>query len=389
MQDGSINAFAIPGGVLGVNTGLIRATRNESELAAVLAHELAHQYQHHMSRAAEAQRDQWWTALAGVAVAALASRGNSQVGEAAVLGSQALMTQQQLQYTREHEREADRVGMGFLVQAGFDPMAMASFFEELDRSTRLNESKIPGYLRTHPVNSERIADAQNRAREVGYRQYPDDVAYLLLREQLRLESLDQRASTQLYRKRLKERRAALPWVSRWGLALALMQNDAWSDAEQELRALTQIQPHPLVYRAWIQSLVQGHRSEEAHAALAEALARYPNRKSLVVLRLKLWAEQGNAAAMLRDLAERQAQQTDPEWYDWQAQAYNLMKDGVRQHQALAQMYRLLGAWPAAIDQLQVALSLAEKQTGSSAQTAQISALKSQIQVWQQDAKREK
>ncbi|MGH8751929.1 MAG: M48 family metalloprotease, partial [Burkholderiales bacterium] len=149
LRDNSINAFALPGGFIGVHSGLLLATQSESELAAVLAHEIAHVTQHHIARILATQKQSLATSLAGIAIAILAARaGNGQLAQGALIGTQALAVQGQLNFTREHEQEADRIGLQTLDKAGFDVRGMAAFFERLQKSTRFVEGNAPSYLRT-------------------------------------------------------------------------------------------------------------------------------------------------------------------------------------------------------------------------------------------------
>ncbi len=168
------------------HTGLILLTRNESELAGVVGHEIAHILQRHQSRLYQGQGKYQLASLAALALAILASRGSSsqsgQVTEAAIVGASAIMAQGQLDYTREHEREADRVGVTMLERAGYDPRGMVSFFERMQRANRLSEFKsAPSYLRTHPLTVERIADMQGRVEPLAARLVPDSFEYRLAR----------------------------------------------------------------------------------------------------------------------------------------------------------------------------------------------------------------
>ncbi len=154
VPDPQINAFALPGGYIGVHTGLVLLAQNESELASVLAHEISHVTQRHMSRMVANQKNSMLLSLAGLALAVLASRAGgangSQGVQAAIAGSQALAAQNQLNFTRENEYEADRIGFSRLVAAGFDPNGMAVFMERLQRASRFADGNTPSYLRTHP-----------------------------------------------------------------------------------------------------------------------------------------------------------------------------------------------------------------------------------------------
>ena len=190
VRDPAINAFALPGGFVGIHSGLLMETNRESELAAVLAHEVAHVTQRHIARGLENQSrvNMVSTAatLAAILIGAMAG-GGSDVTMGAVSAAQGLAAQAQINYTRENEYEADRVGMGILAAAGFDPNSMASFFETMGRRTQLAPDVVPELLRTHPVTSARIAEARGRAA-----QYPvsaavvDGLSYSLTKERVRV-----------------------------------------------------------------------------------------------------------------------------------------------------------------------------------------------------------
>ena len=172
---------------MGFNTGLILAAQAESELAGVMAHEIAHVNKGH----AEASRaDDRWPKIqyAGVAggggAGSSASRTHPQISEAVLVGSQARHIQSQLDFTRDHEKEADRIGMNILVSAGFDPSGIVAFFEHLQKSC-FHENGAPSYLRTHPITYERIADIENRMQHTSYRQVPDSIDFQLVRAKVR------------------------------------------------------------------------------------------------------------------------------------------------------------------------------------------------------------
>ncbi len=165
-----INAFALPGGYIGVHTGLIAATKSESELAGVLAHEIAHVTQRHIARAIHAnQRNSLlnMATMLGALLAAAASDAGGDGIQAAVLTSQAVNAQNQINFTRSNEYEADRVGVSILARAGFDPSGMADFFSTMSREAGPAGARVPEFLRTHPVNSARMAEARGRARALG------------------------------------------------------------------------------------------------------------------------------------------------------------------------------------------------------------------------------
>lgn len=164
VADRTVNAFALPGGYFGFHAGLITITQSRDELASVVAHEITHVTQRHIARMIGQSSNQTLLAIAGAVLGALAARSNPQAAGGLLMGGQALALQQQLNFSRDMEREADRLGYGILVQTGFAPEAMGQMFERLQSASRLSDSGNFPYLRSHPLNTERMADAQARAR---------------------------------------------------------------------------------------------------------------------------------------------------------------------------------------------------------------------------------
>ena len=193
IRDATLNAFALPGGYIAVHTGTIINAQNESELAGVMGHEIGHVSQRHIARMIEAQKGNMALTIGSMLLAILAARagGNSggHAAAAVAMGSQAAMIQSQLNYSRDAEREADRVGLQTLYNAGFDPKGMESFFERLHSSNRFYESAAPAYLSTHPLTVERMADMENRTRSIPPRLHRDSLDFKLI--QARLEVLQE------------------------------------------------------------------------------------------------------------------------------------------------------------------------------------------------------
>src|SRR5690606_35672994 len=186
VDDPHINAFALPGGDIGVHTALLEATRSEDELAGVLAHEIAHVTQRHIARALHANQRQsiLSTAIMLGAILAGAASGSGDAMQGAIAVAQGTAIQQRINFTRANEYEADRVGIAALADAGFDPQGMASFFEVIPDNTRPVEARVPEFLRTHPVSSARIAEARSRARSYPVVNQPDSPSYGLVRSRL-------------------------------------------------------------------------------------------------------------------------------------------------------------------------------------------------------------
>ncbi|MCH8250428.1 MAG: M48 family metalloprotease, partial [Proteobacteria bacterium] len=180
IEDPRINAFALPGGYIGVHTGLLEATRSEDELAGVLAHEVAHVTQRHIARAIHANSRQSLisTAIMLGAILVGVAGGDSDVVQAGVAVAQGTAVQQQIDFTRANEYEADRIGISALADAGFDPYGMASFFDVMSRQTsRAPDERTPEFLLTHPVTSARIAEARSRARNYPKVNSEDSISY--------------------------------------------------------------------------------------------------------------------------------------------------------------------------------------------------------------------
>jgi beta-barrel assembly-enhancing protease len=286
VPDASINAFALPGGFIGVNTGLILLAQNESELASVLAHEITHVTQRHIARILQGQQNSLLMSLATLALAMLAARagGNSsgEAAQAAIATGQAMMIQNQLNYTREFEYEADRVGFQRLTAAGFDVRATASFMERLQKSGRFLEGNAPSYLRTHPITFERIAEAQSRAETMPYRQVPDSLDFHLVRALLRSYQGEAHEAVRFFEIALAERKFNNEIAVRYGLVASLMRAKELKRARTELATVEKMAPpHPMIEAIGAHVLLDAGEIEPAVKRLESALTRYPNKMQLV------------------------------------------------------------------------------------------------------------
>ncbi|HNC67210.1 MAG TPA: M48 family metalloprotease, partial [Thauera aminoaromatica] len=235
VRDATLNAFALPGGFIGVHTGLILAAEGESEFASVLGHEIAHVTQRHIAQIVGKQSQSAMLMIASMLVAVLAARSNSDVSTAAIAAGQAGAIQSQLGYTRAFEREADRAGLETLDKAGLDVRGMPGFFERLQRNTRVYENNAPAYLRTHPLTTERIADMENRVAAMRYRQVPDSADFRFARAKLRANAGQPAEAVQ----ELEDRLAREPKdeALAYGLARALMRAGRLDEAEARLQPL--------------------------------------------------------------------------------------------------------------------------------------------------------
>ncbi|MDE2604319.1 MAG: M48 family metalloprotease [Burkholderiales bacterium] len=187
-KDRTVNAFALPGGWLGLNCGLIAVTANRDELASVLAHELSHVTQRHIARKVTQQSQQTPLMLAALLLGIMAGTRNPQAAGAIITGSQGLAMQQQLAYSRDMEREADRIGYAVMTKAGFRPQGFVTMFDKLEQASRLNDDGAYPYLRTHPMTTERMADMQARQQLLPHTPIPATLRYAMIAARARVIS---------------------------------------------------------------------------------------------------------------------------------------------------------------------------------------------------------
>lgn len=356
IRDNTINAFALPGGFVGVHTGLLLASQSESEVAGVLAHEVSHVTQRHIARQLEKQSQLQWAAIAGLLLGVLAARSNPQAAQAAIMGSQAGAIQATLNYSRDFEREADRVGFNLMDDAGFDVNGMPAFFERLGKASRLIENNAPAYLRTHPLSNERMADLQNRAASVRYRQRADSVEYQLVRAKIRGMQGAPREAIGLFDAQLREKRFASEGAARYGLAVALAEARDWRRADQELReARRLIGPHAMFETLGARIKVGQGQGQAARDQLAQAMKDYNGRTYVAYGYADLLQRLGQHAAAIEVLEPlSRARPRDGRVYSMLARSYAGLDKRALQHRNQAEHYVLEGALPAAIDQLDIA-----------------------------------
>ncbi|MDR3322774.1 MAG: M48 family metalloprotease [Zoogloeaceae bacterium] len=356
LEDPTINAFAMFGGFVGVHSGLILNVQNESELAGVLAHEVSHVTQRHLARGLEKQKQISTAGLLVMALGLLAARSNANVAEAAMVGSSAGMIQAQLGFTRDFEREADRAGFLVLQKADFDPHAMASFFERLQKATRVYENNAPVYLRTHPLNIERIADMQNRAQDLPYRQVPDSFDFHLIRARLLARQGTPAEAVAHFQGLLREKRFSSLAATQYGLAVALERQKDWNGVERALQtAREQGIASPLIDRLAAEARLRNGDATGGLNAYREALARFPKSTALAYGYAEALLTQQKTDLGLQFLDGRiRADSRDARLYLLRARLYAAKGLTAQQHHALAEAYALQGALSAAIEQLELA-----------------------------------
>ena len=351
-----VNAFALPGGYIGVNSGLITSTESESELASVLAHEIAHVTQRHIARAVAASENTQYATLAAVlAGIIIGAAGAPQAGQAAMTGAAAAGIQSQINFTRENEKEADRLGMQMLAAAEFDPRAMPTFFEKLDLASRYY-TQPPEFLSTHPVTTSRIADSRGRAEQFPTRHYVDSTSYGLVRAKLRvLTTTDRDRLLTTFESELKQEGQQQQTALLYGRALVLTELGRTDPARSELEKLVSADPTRVSFRVALAKLeLAAGRTEEGLAIYRDAYRLFPDSKQLVHGYVDGLVRAGRGQQALEVLDEySHVYAKDASLYRLEAEAYRQVGKTVNSRLALSEYYYRTGELDAAIHQLEL------------------------------------
>ncbi|MEK7321797.1 MAG: M48 family metalloprotease [Pseudomonadota bacterium] len=363
VEDKTVNAFAGPGGYVGVHSGLILSSDTESELASVLAHEIAHVTQHHLLRAVDQSNRLALPATAALMAALILAGQNAQVGTAAMAATLAGSQQAAINFTRSHELEADRVGLQILAGAGYDPRSMPTFFEQLQQANRFYENGAPEMLRTHPVTTSRIADTRNRAEQYPKVTTTDPLSYQLIRAKLRvLTAKDPQTALSYFENKLDDKPVAHQDARRYGYALALLAAGQNTKAAEQIKVLLKKDPDRIQYR-----LAQGQLASaksDSNTALkiyGDALQLYPRNYPLTAAyarELLLAGRPVPARQLLQDYLR--TREPRPLVYKLLAQAENDAGAPIESQLALAEFAYLSGQTQTAIDHLNQALNLTKK-----------------------------
>lgn len=383
----ALNAFAVPGGVIGVNTGLFIYAQTEQEFASVLAHELAHLSQRHFSRNVDAAKRAQLPSLAALlgSIALIAATGGD-AGVAALATTQAAFIDQQLRYSRQFEQEADRVGITTLAGANMDPRSMASMFGRMWKEQRLQGSKLPEFLLTHPVTESRISDATNRADQLARGTYSDSLEYYLMRNRviLRHESMTTTAIKN-FQNAANSPNKLISESAKYGLALAYRDANQYQQANQTIEQLMSSSPNRISYViAFAEINLTTNRLPEVVSLLEKHLALNPNNYPLsmaLAKALTLQQKYKRATDILKQLSQKRPNLPDI-WYDL-AEAYGLNNDILNLHQSRAEYFILTGNMEAALAQLEYGRRLAGDNYPV---TAQIAKRMQDIKIYQKELK---
>ena len=376
INSADINAFAMPGGILGINAGLFIHSQNEDELAAVVAHELAHLRQRHFARSVEKQDQTKWTTLTALlASLALVASGEGDAGLAALATTQAMSLDAQLSFSRQNEREADRIGMQTLTAAGFDSHAMPRFFERLSRSRQFSDDTPYEFLRTHPVTQARIADSRARAEQLSNTLLPQHTNRTSPARQSSLEFRLMRmkvlaAYAPTSQQAIRDFQAQINQSSnaqsdpalRFGLSQAYMRDNQLKAAEQTLAELLTQDPASISYSVtYAENLIKQKKYPAAIRLLEQQNSLNLNNYSIDMTLAKAYIkhQQGEAAVeLLQKIIERKPNK--PKSWKMLGEAYALTENKVGIHMAEAEVQFLSGQNDRAIEQLKFALDLVPK-----------------------------
>lgn len=360
IKDPTLNAFAAPGGLVAAHAGLILAADTESEVAGVIGHEIAHVTQRHLARAFENAR-QVSIPLALLLVGLIIATGGA--GEAiqgGLLGSQALAAQSQINFTRQNEQEADRIGIQTMAAAGYDPAGMASFFGKVQRTFRANGEGPPEFLRTHPVSSNRIAEAKDRAAQMAVSHTGPNPDFL--RMQARLRVLSERypeTAIRYFNTQLNQNQAsgAAAQAHRYGLAVAYQRAGNYNASGNLVGELLEADDQVLAYQLLAAELdLQAGRNDEALARLESLHSRFQGNHAIAVNYVEALLRENQpepavtAAEVVRD--QLLVEGREPALFDLYARAAEIAGDPVRAGEARAETLYLNGQLYPAIQLLE-------------------------------------
>jgi predicted Zn-dependent protease len=354
-----VNAFAAPGGVIALFSGLILAADDQNEVAGVLAHEIAHVTQQHLYRALEKQKAMTIPIALAMLAIAIAGGGDGEAISGALMSGQAAAAQSAINYTRQNEYEADRIGISTLSRAGYDPAGMSEFFEKMGRITRSMGEGPPEFLRTHPVSVSRIAEAENRAANMPEPEPSDGRDFYLAQARLRVLS-EKSPDTVLEwfahrRERADVSEAELDAID-YGQAIALQYKGEYAEARRLLNNLAE-RDHHIAYELQLAELdLDAGNTGSAVDRLAGMYHSFPGNHAIALIYAEALLKSGDpepaetAAVVLRQ--QLRAHADDPRLYELYARSANIAGDQVRAKEAIAESYYLRGGVHEAAMQLQ-------------------------------------
>ena len=355
IADNNINAFALPGGFIGINAGLILATKSENELAGVIAHEIAHITQRHHARRYEKGTSSIPVIAALIAAIVL---GGNDVSQAALASAAAGSAQSQINFTRENEKEADRIGIELLINAEFNPHGMTDFFDTLDKESRLYGEGIPEFLRSHPVTPSRISDSKHRASKYPNTLSVNSINYHLLRTRLHILGTENKAGLiNEYTNRLSKGLYQNKQATQYGYALALQLNKQYPLALKQVQALLEHNTENVTYNLLNAEIEADAENYSAALKIYEKLLDiHPNNDAINIFYAETLIK-ANKLPQAHKVLQQQISLANktPDTYRLLAETQAKTNQIAESHLSLAEYYYLLGQTHDAIKQLEIAL----------------------------------
>jgi predicted Zn-dependent protease len=358
IKDSTINAFAAPGGIVAINTGLLWTAQNESELAGVMAHEIAHVEQRHLARTyASAGNLNLKTALGVLASILAGAYGGADVGNAALLSTMAASAQAQLAFSRANEQEADRAGIRLLAAAKFDPQGMPAFLQRLHKYSQINAGPLPAYLSTHPVTLSRVADTRSRALQYSGPFVEDSLRFQFAKARALALSADPNSLISHYEE-AKRAGKTNDTTDPYAYSLALTQAGAPSEAVEVLQTIPQDQDTALpVDLALAQAYLSAGKTTQALEKLRRLNEIYPDQESIVYDLARALIDHGAPHKALKYLdAATRVDAHNPVLDELKAEAAAKANLPWLSHESLADYYGAYGQFGAAMEQLELALN---------------------------------
>jgi len=357
VDNATINAFAVPGGVVGVHNGIFLYTDNEAQLAGVLAHEIAHLSQRHFSRSMDNAKQSTIPTLAGLlAGVVLAATAGADAGIAAITATQAAALDSQLRFSRQHEQEADRLGMETLSKANMDPNGIPSMFVNMNANRRYARSKPPEFLLTHPLTDSRISDSANRARQYPRQVYTDNLNFQLMRMRA---TLQHSKNPEDLLKNWQNDSGVNGEARRYGVVIALIALNRWQEADEQLAALLKDDGSRIAYQLAKADILAGQkRYSDAIRLLQSQLAIVPKNNPYTVKLAEVLQldNQFDEADKVLSLQSRQRPNDPNLWYQL-AEVRGLAGNILGVHMARAEYFILQAQFERAKMQLRYAYEL--------------------------------
>jgi predicted Zn-dependent protease len=362
LNNPDINAFAFFGGHIGIHTGLIFNTRNESELASVLAHEISHVTQRHIARSIEARQKSSPLQIASLLGSVLLAIVNPEVGMAAISVSNAASAQSSINYTRQNEKEADRVGINILAEAGFDPDGASNFFSILAEKNRLKSTTL-GFLLTHPLPESRIADARTRAASFRPRDIPESINFHLAKSRILARYYaNPKRNIEYFSHIIEKQSYIFKQAAEYGLALSYLANEEFEAAHRLIDGLLQKDPDNLFYLdTYTDISIELNQHQKAIDKLSAQIIHAPHNRVLTLNLANVLIKTGSyekATSLLKDYLLINPNNLLA--YELLSDAYRVSEQKLEMHQVKAELYALAAAYPRAIDELHSAYNFADE-----------------------------